>query len=119
MRRWAKAGCPAWRTSTAKDDTRRLTLVETSARAITATTGEASQMSAPTGGNIVSNPRVPCSGKLLPRQKSARTFAAGKSSAKAGGSSGVTTTAAAVVGETRWTTWDSGRVAAAGASRPT
>jgi len=89
------------------------------ARVISATTGEASQMSAPTGGNIVSNLRVHCSGKLLPRQKSGRTLAAGKGSAKAGGSSDVTITGAAVVGETRWTTWGSGRVAAAGASRAT
>jgi len=105
--------------STAKVDTRRLTLAKTLARAITATTGEASQMSAPTGGNIVSNPRVHCSGKLRPRKKSARKLAAGKGSAKAGGSSGVTTAAAAVGGEPRWTTWGGGRVAAAGASRST
>jgi len=96
-------------------DARRLTLAKTSARAITATTGEVSQMSAPTGGNISSNPRQHCSGKMLPRQKFARKLAAGKGSAKAGGASGVTTPAAAVVGEPRWITWGGGRVAAAGA----
>jgi len=105
--------------STAREDARRLTLAKTSARAITATTGEASQMSAPTVGNIVSNPRVPCSGKLLPRQNSARKLAAGKGSAKAGGSSGVTTAALAVDGAARCPNQGSGRVAAAGASRST
>jgi len=76
--------------STARDDARRLTVAKTSARAITAMTGEASLMSAPTGGNIVNNPRVHCSGELLPLQNSARKLAAGKGSSKAGGSSGVT-----------------------------
>jgi len=101
MRRWAKAGCPAWWMSTTREDARRLTLAKTSARAITATTGEASQMSAPTGGNIVSNTWVHCSGKLLPRQNSTRKLAAEKGSSKAGGSSGVTTAAPAVAGGAR------------------
>jgi len=87
--------------STAREDARRRTLAKTSARAITATTGEASQISASTRGNIVSNPRAHCSGKLLPRMNSARTLAAGKGSAKAGGSSEVTTAAPAVAGGAR------------------
>lgn len=115
MSRRARAGCPALWMLTAREQARRLTHAETSARAITITTDEAFQMSAWTGGNIVSNPQTHCSGRLLPRQNSARKLTVGKRSDKAGGASGATIiTGAAAAGAC-----GSGRITAAGASRST